>query len=139
MTELECTIPGQSEPKGSVRAFVVNGRAILTSDNKRLAEWSSHAIRCIASRMADEGRESPLQGPLGLEVRDYRLCPKSRPKRRQRWPDVQPDLDKILRSCGDILKRGGAIRDDAQICVIEASKEYAPQARVYLRVFQLEE
>jgi len=49
---------------------------------------------------------------------------------------VKPDLDKIVRACLDVLVIGGVIRDDAQVCQINAWKVYSLSPEVRLTVYK---
>ncbi len=49
--------------------------------------------------------------------------PKSAPKRRI-WPEVKPDLDKLVRALCDALTQCGAWGDDAQLIHLTATKRY---------------
>jgi len=39
-------------------------------------------------------------------------------------PFQKPDLDKLIRAIMDSATKAGAIRDDAQVCVIQATKAW---------------
>lgn len=128
-------IPGPSVPQGSARAFVVAGRARVTSANKGLAAWRSHAVRCIHEQ---ECPPEPLTGALAVHVTDYRVRPKSCPKKRL-WPETQPDLDKIVRACLDALEASGLFRNDGQVCSLSAEKVFADRPAVKIEVWRLRE
>lgn len=134
----EVTIPGPSCPQGSARAFVnkKTGKPVITSASKGLAAWRSHAVRCIAARMAEKGLESPIEGPVSVEVTDYRKRPKGRAKRHQ-WPDLRPDLDKIARATLDAIEASGLLRSDAQVCRLDAWKLYSDTDYVEIRLMEL--
>ena len=53
-----------------------------------------------------------MRGPVRIGVRFYMPQPQSR--RKERWPVVKPDLDKLVRSVLDALK-GVAYEDDSQV------------------------
>jgi Holliday junction resolvase RusA-like endonuclease len=40
------------------------------------------------------------------------------------WPAKRPDVDKLARACLDALTQSGAIRDDAQVVMLGATKVY---------------
>lgn len=135
----EVTIPGPSCPQGSARAFVnrKTGKPIITSATKGLAAWRSHAVRCIHARMSEEGLESPVEGPVAVEVTDYRKRPKGRAKRHL-WPDLRPDIDKIARATLDAIEASGLLNSDAQVCRLDAWKLYSDTDYVTIRLLRLE-
>lgn len=52
------------------------------------------------------------------------------------YHSTKPDLDKLLRAVGDALT-GTAIRDDARIAVVHASKKYGTPAGVWLELDEI--
>jgi Holliday junction resolvase RusA-like endonuclease len=129
------TIPGPGQPQGSSRAFVKGGRAIVTSANPKLKGWKKSAVLYVRQVLCDLGIEEPWEGPVRVVVGDYRKRPKGS---KRALPTVRPDLDKILRSAGDVLTTAGAIKDDAQVCEIEAWKEYCQEPCICLTVWRIE-
>lgn len=117
-------VEGTPAPQGSKRAFVVNGRAVLTEMSKKVAPWRA----AVAAEARRRGVET-ADGPIRLDI-DFRVpAPKTMPKGR--WlPDVRPDLDKYLRSTLDGLKSGGVYNDDSQVCEIHACKFYGTPGAV---------
>lgn len=112
---------GTPVPKGSTRAFVRGGRAIVTSDAKGLGAWQ-RTIRDAAQAHAESGYTA---GPVRV-VFAFRLPrPKSLPKSRPTAHTKRPDLDKLIRSGLDALT-GVLWADDAQVHAVTASKAYAP-------------
>ena len=67
--------------------------------------------------------ELPLMGALTMSVTFVLPRPKSAPKRRI-WPEVKPDLDKLVRALCDALTQCGAWGDDAQLIHLTATKRY---------------
>jgi uncharacterized protein YjiS (DUF1127 family) len=53
------------------------------------------------------------------------FLPRPASRKRDRWADRKPDLDKLLRCTLDGLTDAGLIRDDARVTYIAASKELA--------------
>ena len=121
------TVPGVPQTKGNV----IKGRWGGYHDaNKRLGGW----MHDLAAAMVDAGwaTDPILMGPVALSCTFHMPRPKShlradgtlRPN-APAWHDKRGDLDKLLRAVGDALTASGAIRDDAQIATIAASKRYA--------------
>jgi crossover junction endodeoxyribonuclease RusA len=79
----------------------------------------------VATAVANTGNnELPLAGALSMSVTFVLPRPKSAPKRRI-WPEVKPDLDKLVRALCDALTQCGAWVDDAQLIHLNAVKRYA--------------
>ena len=78
----------------------------------------------VAQAVAKTGiDELPLMGALTMSVTFVLPRPKSAPKRRI-WPEVKPDLDKLVRALCDALTQCGAWGDDAQLIHLNAVKRY---------------
>jgi crossover junction endodeoxyribonuclease RusA len=119
-------VPGIPAPQGSKRAFVRNGRAIMTEDNKKTMPWRDSVAAVAMQNFSGE----PLRYSLAVNVTFYFQRPskhfnsKGLLKPRQMFYKMsKPDLDKLLRSVGDALT-GIVWRDDSQIVVWEAQKRY---------------
>jgi len=128
------TIPGAGQPQGASRAFVRGERAIITSANPKLSEWRALAVLFVNQAKAKAEFGDPWEGPVFVVVEDHRVRPKAAKKRPK--PSVKPDLDKIVRACLDVLVIGGVIRDDAQVCQINAWKVYSLSPEVRLTVYK---
>jgi Holliday junction resolvase RusA-like endonuclease len=120
---LEFEVLGPAAPQGSMRAFTINGKARLSSDNKKTGPYRQECG--WAARRALQGRETPLYGkhvPVMITIRFYFAKPPSAKKSRT-CPVVPPDLDKLCRATFDALK-GVAWVDDAQVVQVFATKHY---------------
>lgn len=125
-TVIRFQVHGLPIPQGSTRAWVVNGKPIITSSAKGLATWR----RLVADVAQDYAPEEPWEGPVGIELHFGLPKPKSAPKRRRVWPDKRPDLDKLTRAVLDALTYV-VFADDSQVIEIQASKDYgAPGVHV---------
>jgi crossover junction endodeoxyribonuclease RusA len=117
-------VAGVPIPQGSSRAFVVKGRAVVTSSNKNLAQWRQ--------RIATEAQRINAESGFYREGKfSYTVCAdfffprtKSMGKKNLRHT-VRPDLDKIQRAVGDGIT-GVLIPDDAQIDRWSVTKNYLP-------------
>lgn len=133
-------VPGLAAPKGSARGFVVNGRAVVTHDNKRTKSFE-HAVRMSAVAAGLEPRQ---EGWLQVYLRFVLPRPKAhlrrdgtvKPSAPER-PTVKPDLDKLARTVLDALT-GVAYRDDAQVAAISATKLYGAAPGVHVTVADAE-
>ena len=120
MSAVQIRVLGIPAPQGSKRAFVRNGRAVLTeSAGDKHKAWRI----AVAETCHDKwGAQQPLDCPLHVIACFYMPRPKSAGKRL--WNDKRPDLDKLLRSTLDGLTDSGMIADDARISKITAEKVY---------------
>lgn len=121
-------IAGKPETQGSMKGFVINGRAVLTSTNKNLKTWRA-AIAAECPRL--EG--GPFDGAVMVMVDFCFERPKSHFKKNgELRPDAPPyphkmrcDLDKLQRAVGDALT-GILWTDDCRIVQWNAVKFYCP-------------
>lgn len=113
-------VPGCPMPKGSMRAFVHGGRAVMTNADPRTGKWqkrvSAEAVKAFELR-------EPHLGAVTVEV-EFRLPrPASVNERRRPLPCVKPDADKLIRVILDALT-GVAYEDDGQVVEIHIRKRY---------------
>lgn len=110
------TVHGKAQAAGSKRHV---GRGIIVDANKNAKPWQAE-VRS-AARDAYDG--PLLEGPLAIEIREYRVRPKghfrtngelSAAGQRTPYPTSKPDCLKIARGVEDALT-GVVYRDDAQI------------------------
>ena len=126
---------GRPEPQGSSRAFVIAGRAHITSANKKLKPYRQEvAGAAIVARDAAGvcGVFAPKHVPVFAEFRFYFERPPSIPKRRVQHV-VKPDIDKLVRASLDAIT-GILLCDDAQVVELIAKKFYGSPARVEITV-----
>lgn len=107
--------PGIPQPKGSTRAFVKSGRAVVTSDNPKLKGWQRTIAKAAPARVQ-------FDGPVSVFARF--LMPHPTTGKRRQFHTVRPDVDKLLRAVNDSLT-GVLWKDDAQIVNVEGEKHYA--------------
>lgn len=120
---VEFRVDGTPATQGSKKAFVnkKTGRACLTEDNKRNADWRSQVA--YAAQIAMEGREvvdGPVVAQLVFRMRrpagHYgagRNAARLKPSAPVH-PDKKPDLTKLYRCVEDAMK-GIVWHDDAQV------------------------
>lgn len=111
-------VSGKSEPQGSTRAFVVKGRARVTSSNPNLNQW-----RDLIASEAQGQFPAPHLGPVHLQALFSLPKPRSYPKKLVP-ATKRPDLDKLVRAICDALT-AIAWLDDSQVTQIHATKRYA--------------
>lgn len=133
VAEVTITVHGTPAPQGSKRGFVVGKRAIVVDDNKpRLRTWRQDVKDAALAQWA-----TMLHGPVEVYVAFWLPRPKGhygtgrnagrlRPGSLTEKPAKKPDLDKLLRSTFDGLKEAGIYKDDAQVIIVQATKQYCP-------------
>ena len=114
---LSFTVYGKPEPQGSARAFVVKGRAVVTSANPNIKGWRD--LIASEARVQMQGLP-PVDGPVEVRASFYLPRPKSV---KRASPTVKPDLDKLARGLLDALTNV-VYRDDAQVTNLQVSKHY---------------
>lgn len=135
MNHVRFFVPGLALPQGSAKAFVVKGKARITSTTKGLAGWRERIA------LAAHGAGVPYREEGAVEVGVSFRFPRPKSHYRGNGPDgkpilrescaerphvSRPDLDKLVRAVLDGLT-GIAYRDDSQVTVLAASKLYAPE------------
>ncbi len=113
-------VRGKPVTQGSKTAYVVGGRAVVTSASKGLAAWR----RLVADQAQPHAPPMPWDRPVTLHATFYIPRPRSEPKRRRTWPDRKPDASKLLRAVEDALTRV-FWADDARIVVERVEKRWA--------------
>ena len=128
-------VPGKPAPKGSHRAFVHRGRAIVTDDTPATKQWERAVM--IAARYAMRGATMFAAGvPVSVSVtfavkrpRSHYGTGKNASALKQDAPLFPVgrigDVDKLLRSALDGLT-GEVFADDCQVVAVEGRKIYAP-------------
>ena len=110
-------VHGLPQSQGSVKAFVVNGKPILTSTNKNVDGWR----KLIA--MSAQPYARTMEGGVMVTATFYLPRPKSLPKKVSHHTK-RPDVDKLLRALLDSFT-GIFYKDDSQVCHVNVRKAYA--------------
>lgn len=121
MKVLTFTAYGAPVGKGSTRAFVVNGRAIVTHDNAKTKPWQE-SVAWAALEAARACDWKKVDGPVVLGMTFVLPRPKAAKKRVHHT--TRPDLDKLVRLVKDALTRAGVYADDSQVVELVAMKRY---------------
>jgi len=119
-------------PQGSMRAFVINGKPVITYSSKKLSDW-----RLLVASMAKNHVSAAIEGPVAITLRFRLVKPKSAPKKKRIFADKRPDLDKLIRAVLDAIT-GVVIRDDSQVVAITATKDYGSTSGVSIEVDEIE-
>lgn len=129
MISVEFYAAGLPSTKGSARAFVRGGRAIITNDaGARAKVWAG-----IVSGAAAEVCKAPVSGPVAVGLTFMLPRPQSHYGAKGLKPTAprycakKPDGDKLARCCLDALT-GIVYVDDAQIVELAVVKRYADGA-----------
>lgn len=132
-------VQGRAVPQGSKRAFVQNGRAIMTEQTgSRHKSWRD--LVTLIAQNTDTRPPTPIEGPVAVSLLFRFARPKAHYYQRQSGPVLRQDaplfvysraigdIDKLQRSVFDSLVNAGWIRDDSQIVRIEATKTWTHDA-----------
>ncbi len=140
------TVLGKAAPAGSKRAFVVNGRAVVTDANKNSRPWKALVAAAGYDAILAFNGGVPLDGPLAVSITEYRVRPKghfrvngelSAEGLRRPYPTSAPDTGKISRGIHDALT-GVVYRDDAQIVLDVSSKAWGDTERTLVAVDRMD-
>lgn len=116
------TARGLPRPQGSKRAFIANGRAVMTESNKAgHKDWRATVAQAALDAM---GEQRPVDGPLAVTMTFALPRPKSHPKTRTTWPVARPDIDKLVRAVADSCTHT-IWRDDSQVVQLVTTKCWA--------------
>lgn len=128
MTYIEHTVLnvrayGLPTPQGSkIPGVSKQGKAFVREQSgDRLKQWRKSIIDAtIEARSAIH--HQTISGPVSLTIIFFLPRPATV---KRALPSVRPDLDKMVRAVGDALKSAGAYKDDASVCQLVATKQYA--------------
>ena len=127
------TAYGKPQPQGSSRAFIVAGKARITSANGNLKPWRSEVTGAACHAMSAAGLTMPMAGkhvPVQVTAHFTFRKPASVAKNRSEMV-VKPDIDKLMRSLLDSCTRI-LWHDDAQVVKAIATKSYGQVEGVYV-------
>lgn len=120
-------VEGIPVPQGSKTATVINGRAVMFEANKKHKAWRDH-VRATVGKL-----ETPSTQPVRVELQFWFEKPKTVKRDHM---SVKPDLDKLSRSVLDAIT-GGILKDDSQVVILNARKEYGDKPGVLIRVMEI--
>ena len=121
-------VEGTPVPQGSKTATVINGRAVMFEANKKHKAWRDHVSKIIPQL------EQPSTQPVRVELQFWFERPKTVKREHM---SVKPDLDKLSRSILDCLS-GRIVKDDSQVVILNARKEYGDKPGVLIRVMEID-
>lgn len=76
---------------------------------------------------------SPTSEPVRVELTFIFERPKTV---KREWPSVKPDIDKLCRSVLDSAT-GHLFKDDSQVVILNARKDYGEKAGVLVRCYEI--
>ncbi len=126
------TVLGRPAPQGSLKAFVVKGRARLTSDNKATLPWRQQVGQTALCARPTADIWAKRQEPIAIAMTFVFTKPASVSKKRLQMA-VKPDIDKLCRSALDAMT-GILFCDDGQVVQLTAGKVYGAPERVDIMV-----
>jgi len=91
------------------------------------------------SLLAKTKIKKPLENELFVKIEFFYEIPKSWSKAKKenaKWHKSKPDIDNLLKSCLDSLN-GIAYKDDAQVVMIQARKQYASFTGVKIEIEEI--
>lgn len=120
-------VSGNAAAKGSMRAFVSNGRVVLTSTAGAKLKRYESAIRGAALESWDG---IPTREPVKIALRFYLRRPKNQTtatgRKSSKWRmynTCTPDIDKLTRAVLDALTKVVYV-DDSQVIGLDIEKGY---------------
>lgn len=133
MTELDFTVWGNPAPQGSHRAFVRNGRAIVTDDSKATKPWKAAVEAAIREALAMRDEPwAPARRASTVSIQFHMRRPKAHYRSdgtlRPGQPELvttKPDIDKLARAVLDALVNAGVLADDAYVTDLHLAQRYA--------------
>jgi len=122
---------GTPQPQGSSRAFVIGGKARITSANPKMKSFRQEVTREALAQGNSFAKHVPIRCTCLFTFRR----PPSIPKKRTEHV-VKPDTDKLLRCIGDALT-GSVWHDDSQVVEMSGRKRYGAVEGVQITVEEL--
>lgn len=139
MKRVTVVVAGVPVTQGSMKAYVVAGKARVTHSNgSRLDIWRRSIVDATHRQLGEE--LELMTGPLRISAAFRLPRPASLPKKRRTWPIGQRsgDADKLLRLLDDAIT-GVLIDDDSRIVDARVTKDWANPGAQPGVVFTVEE
>lgn len=127
---------GNPITQGSKRAFVVNGRAVITEGGgKKHKDWRAAVADAAQAWCRENGNPPLITGPVLMRITFGMQKPASAPKRTRTYPIKarSGDVDKLQRSILDSLT-GVLFVDDSQVLAVVAVKDWSDPPGVVIEV-----
>lgn len=119
-------IPGTPVPQGSMKAFVNNGRAVVTADNRKTKPWRADVQAGILHHLERSGAGPIAYPACAVGVSAVFVMPRraAEPKRVTPHHTRKPDVDKLARALLDSMT-GLVFTDDSQVVTLLVTKRTA--------------
>ncbi len=137
-------VAGNPVAKGSAKAFVVKGRAIVTQDNgEKQKPWASIITYEAALRVSKYIESEPVSLTLDFVMprpKGHYGSGKNEGRVKDNAPiyhTVKPDLDKLVRCVKDALT-SVVWKDDSQVVIVKARKKYGIRPGVTITFSKIE-
>lgn len=135
MNTLNIVVPGVPESQGSARAFVVAGKARITTSNKKLTSWRRDAIVAVREAMREQNWERVEQCSIEAEFvfprpQSHYGSGSNAGQLKPNAPSAKttkPDIDKLIRAVLDALDGAGLYQGDERVVQITCRKRYVHQ------------
>ena len=136
LTELRIVVNGVPKPKGSVSAFPIQRKSGKVGTVVVHSAASKHWETLVRDQLPEDTR---IAGPV--EVVIHFFLPKPKTVDRE-FPEVYPDIDKLVRATLDALQNG-VLDDDKRVCDLDVKKRYEVAgfigARIWIRQLRSDE
>lgn len=130
--ELSFFVPGMPAQKGNLRRSPSGG---VYETSKNYAPWRDSILYAIRESWQTDGGGALFTGPVRVDL----VLRYPRPQSHYRtgrhagqlrdgaplWKTSAPDTDKLCRAALDAFTASGVWRDDAQVALLSAVKQYA--------------
>jgi Holliday junction resolvase RusA-like endonuclease len=141
----EIVIPGKPVPKQSFKFRVIIPKyATDPSEIRKHVHVSAYQpskvdnfqiyVRGIVREFWK--RRRPIDEPVAVAILFHFERPKT-PKFK-RWPATKPDLDNLEKPIIDGLEKGGMLKNDSRVCLVQKMKLFSYEARTVVRVTTME-
>lgn len=125
--KMKLIVYGTPTPKGRPRV-TMRGKFPIVYTPKETRE----AEDTFVAQIIKHRPETPIEGPLKVDIKFFKLKPKSMKKSITHWT-TKPDLDNLVKLAIDAVNKI-FFRDDSQIVEITASKYYDKTPRTELEI-----
>ncbi len=127
IAELYITVHGVPKPKGSVSAFPIQRKSGKIGTVVVHSKGSKHWETLVRDRLPDD---TYILGPV--EVKIHFFLPRPKTVERE-FPEVYPDIDKLVRATLDALQNG-ILDDDKRVCDLDIKKRYVVAGFIGARI-----
>ena len=126
-------VAGRPAPQGSKTRTRFG---IRDANGQALHPWRDAVRADVATQLPEWW--TPVTGPVGIGLTFYLPKPASAPKRKRTWPIAarSGDIDKLVRACLDAISDAGWWKNDSQVVVLHATKDYGDRTGVEITLWE---